>query len=229
MLAKPPYPSFNQFVLSLQTHEQTILLEDASNDPPEQYQAFYTRRGRGRSRGGRFSSNGRGFNPVANNNNFGGTSRQNNPRYTYNENQFRRRSEEEQGDKLQNREDNTNNSNCQICGKRGHTAIKCWSRFDHSIQPEEQLKEALAAMHMHEDIDPTLYADSGATKHVMSNPGKIDKLSKYYGNDSLYVGDGNSLKISHIGEGKIQTKNGSLKLMEVLIVPEIRKNLLSVG
>ena len=28
---------------------------------------------------------------------------------------------------------------CQICGKQNHTALKCWNRFDHSFQPEDEL------------------------------------------------------------------------------------------
>ena len=39
----------------------------------------------------------------------------------------------------------------------------------------------------------------------------------------------NSLDITHVGEGLIDTKEGSLKLNNVLIVPEIKKNLLSVS
>lgn len=172
MLSKPPYPSYNQFILSLQNHEQAMMLEEASNNPPEQYQAFYSRRGRGHGRGGRFSSSGRGFGPAANQNSFGSSSRQSHFKYSTNDGRFKRKEEEGHGAQTSKKEENYSPLLCQICDKRGHTAIKCWSRFDHSIQPEEQLREALAAMHMHEDIDPTLYADSGATKHVMNNPGK---------------------------------------------------------
>lgn len=170
MLSKPPYPSYNQFVLSLQSHEQTLLLEESSNDHLEPHQAFYSRRGRGRGRGGRFNSSGRGFGPAANQHHFRSSSNQNNFRHPANNNQFKGRSEEHQ--RSLRKEENFTNVVCQICGKTNHTAVKCWSRFDHSVQPEDQLAQALSAMQMHDDIDPTLYADSGATKHVMNDAGQ---------------------------------------------------------
>ena len=74
-----------------------------------------------------------------------------------------------------------------------------------------------------------MYADSGATTHILNNPGKVSKLKTYKGGDLLYVGNGDSLDITHIGEGDIYTENGKLKLKNVLIVPDIKKNLLSIG
>ena len=62
---------------------------------------------------------------------------------------------------------------CQICGKRNHTTIKCWSIFDHSIQPEEEQPQALAALNINEEHDPALYADSSTTTHIMNHTGKI--------------------------------------------------------
>ena len=82
---------------------------------------------------------------------------------------------------------------------------------------------------MKDEDDNALYADSGATTHILNNPGKISQLKTYKGGDSLYVGNGDSLDITHIGEGDIYSKNGKLKLKNVLIVPDIKKNLLSIG
>ena len=55
------------------------------------------------------------------------------------------------------------------------------------------------------------------------------KIKNYKGNETIFIGNGESLNISHIGEGKIQTNNGILNLKNVLIVPDIKKNLMSVG
>ncbi|TXG63956.1 hypothetical protein EZV62_010950 [Acer yangbiense] len=118
---------------------------------------------------------------------------------------------------------------CQICGKFNHTALECWNRFDHSYQPEDHLPKALAAMNLKNKDDPNLYADSGATTHILNDPGKLSKVMRYKGNDTILVGNGESLNISHIGEGKIETKDGTLDLKNVLIVPNIKKNLISVG
>ena len=71
MLTKPPYPSFNQFVMALQGHEQTVLTQrNEEKHFLDQAQVFFTQRGRGRGRRGggngrgNFNSRGRGFIPA---------------------------------------------------------------------------------------------------------------------------------------------------------------------
>ncbi|GKV27057.1 hypothetical protein SLEP1_g36265 [Rubroshorea leprosula] len=59
---------------------------------------------------------------------------------------------------------------------RGHTALKCWYRFDHAYQSEE-LPQALAALTMMEDKDKNVYIDIGATDHMTADPG--EELCKY--------------------------------------------------
>ena len=117
----------------------------------------------------------------------------------------------------------------QIYGKQNHTTLKYWNHFDHSFQPENELPQAIAALAIKDEDDNALYDDSGDVTHILNNPGKVSKLKTYKGGDSLYVGNGDSLDITHIGEGDIYTENGKLKLKNILIVPEIKKNLLSIG
>ena len=65
MLTKPPYPSYNQFIMSLKAHEQMIQLESRYSEHSTNHeQAYYGGRGRGRQYGGRFNSRGRGFIPA---------------------------------------------------------------------------------------------------------------------------------------------------------------------
>lgn len=59
-------------------------------------------------------------------------------------------------------------------------------------------------------------------------PNKICKTYPYNGKDAIYVGNGNSLPISHVGSTKIKTNNGDLNLNKILVVPGSRKNLLLV-
>ncbi|XP_074575272.1 uncharacterized protein LOC141831767 [Curcuma longa] len=107
MVTKPPYPTFNQFVLALQGHEQILQIQrDEERVYVEHAQAFFGQRGRGRNnRGGRgsFNSKGRGFTlqqqPSSNK--------------------------------------STGKIACQICGKYNHGAIDCWHRFDYSYQSED--------------------------------------------------------------------------------------------
>lgn len=85
-------------------------------------------------------------------------------------------------------------------------------------------------MHINdEDDDPAFYADSGATTHITNNLSNTRKIILYKGNDSLYVGKGKGLKITHIGDIVLNINHGCLNLKYVLIVPDIKKNLLSVG
>lgn len=66
MLAKPPYPSFTQFVSALQGHEQSLLDEVKEKKQHINHeQAFFGQRWRGRGNGGRFNSRGRGEFPSA--------------------------------------------------------------------------------------------------------------------------------------------------------------------
>lgn len=64
---------------------------------------------------------------------------------------------------------------------------------------------------------------------MTNDAGKLSYIKPYHGNDIIYVGDGNSLSISHTGEININTQYGQLNLKDVLVVPDLKKHLLSVG
>lgn len=117
---------------------------------------------------------------------------------------------------------------CQICSRPYHSAINCWNIFDFSYQSEET-PQALAALSLNDTVDDTFYVDSGATSHMTNNAGKLLNPKIYEGPDTIYVGNGNELSISHIGNAHMFTKHGKLLLKDVLEVPELKKNLLSVG
>ena len=107
--------------------------------------------------------------------------------------------------------------------------MDCWNIFDYSYQAEE-IPQALATMALNEEEkDPTFYIDSGATTHITNNVGKMTQITPYKGNDAIFVGNGEALRISHIGEARLKTKHRDLKLKNLLVVPEIKKNLLSIG
>ena len=54
-------------------------------------------------------------------------------------------------------------------------------------------------------MDQAWYVDSGATNHVTANLNNLSVRSEYKGNDKLYVGNGNQLKISHVGDTRIKS------------------------
>nr|GLL27111.1 hypothetical protein L195_g010371 [Ipomoea trifida] len=206
MVTKPPYPTFNQFLLALQGYEQTIASQKEEEKNYIEYnQALFSQRGRGRGRRGSFNSKGRGFTPAGRYNNAGS-------------NNFKRDGtngivQQSKGDK----------PTCQICGKLNHIALDCWYRFDYSYQSED-LPQALAALTLNNN-DPSFYMDSGATAHMTNNAGMLSYTKPYKGNDVIYVGNGNKLDITHSGNACI----GELNLKDVLVVPKLKKNLISVS
>ncbi|KAG7966996.1 hypothetical protein I3843_08G077300 [Carya illinoinensis] len=118
---------------------------------------------------------------------------------------------------------------CQICGKQGHTAIKCWHRFDHALQPDD-IPQALAALTLENNIHDTEWtADTGASAHMTGNSGMLSNLRQYLGHDAVLIGDGSLHTITHIGDTIIQSGHSFIKLKDVLLVPDLAKNLLSIS
>jgi hypothetical protein len=73
------------------------------------------------------------------------------------------------------RPDNPNNPykdhQCQVCGKLGHTALRCWKRFDKNYNGPDKVANAASTSY---NFDPAWYADSAATDHIT---GDLDKLT----------------------------------------------------
>ncbi|KAK1577018.1 hypothetical protein Q3G72_018477 [Acer saccharum] len=170
---------------------------------------------------------------------------------------------------------NNNRPTCQICGRIGHSAQRCYNRFDRSYQSpstshntnnsgsannsgtQGQNQSNGSGSSSHENlsnsnnnfqanynqtsayiaspesvIDPVWYADSGASGHVTSDLGKLSTFSHYKGCEKLTVGSGDQLEIANIGHATVVSHTcpaKSLKLRNVLHVPHIAKNLLSIS
>ena len=155
MLSKPPYLSYNQFVLDLQGHEQMIMTKNGENKESINHeQSYLTQRGRERNREGRLLSRGRGFTPIRQfNHNATSDQRQNvHPSIRNLRNSFNNQLPPQQ--KLQKSEGTLI---CQICNKANHSALDWSNRFDYSYQSEE-IPQALDAMARHEEEkDPNFY------------------------------------------------------------------------
>lgn len=59
---------------------------------------------------------------------------------------------------------------------------------------------------MAESTNADWFPDTGATAHVTDNAGKLSNLVPYKGADSVMVGNGARLRISHVGTGNIPTE-----------------------
>ncbi|KAG8479536.1 hypothetical protein CXB51_029176 [Gossypium anomalum] len=73
------------------------------------------------------------------------------------------------------------------------------------------------------------YPDSGASHHVCRDPIALRDTTLYLGKSSLLIGDRTLAKIVSIGSNNLSTPLKLLCLSNVLCVPSIRKNLLSVS
>ncbi|KAG8493268.1 hypothetical protein CXB51_010719 [Gossypium anomalum] len=73
------------------------------------------------------------------------------------------------------------------------------------------------------------YPDSGASHHVCRDPMALRDTTPYSGTSSLLMGDGTPAQIVSLGSRNLSTPLKLLRLSNVLCVPSIRKNLLSVS
>ncbi|KAL4281085.1 hypothetical protein GQ457_03G012870 [Hibiscus cannabinus] len=140
---------------------------------------------------------------------------------------------------------------CQLCGRIGHLINRCYYRFDqtydgYSINLVEEVADCPkaegdsfhqegAAMFATEDFSPVVcedaawFPDSGATAHLTPDLGKFITSSPYTGSGKITVANGMAVPISHIGRSSLATNSRSLFLSNLLHVPCVNKNLLSVS
>ncbi|GFS35858.1 hypothetical protein Acr_00g0042540 [Actinidia rufa] len=96
-------------------------------------------------------------------------------------------------------------------------------------QNSANLAEAFAARSILDSNNSDWYPDSSATSHMTHDPEGVDVPVVYSGNERVMVGNGQSLPISHIGSVSTLIPKSSLLLSNVLVVPGIKKNLISIS
>lgn len=73
---------------------------------------------------------------------------------------------------------------------------------------------------------PNVYVDTGVTTHMTTSTSHLDPASTYTVNDQFAFGNGH---ISHISHIRTLALSKDIKLSDVIIVPNITKNLLSIS
>jgi histone deacetylase 1/2 len=77
--------------------------------------------------------------------------------------------------------------------------------------------------------DPTWYMDTGATDHMTNQLEKLHMKEVYQGKEHVHTADGTGMRILHVGQAFLPTPSSKpLRLRNVLHVPAITKNLLSI-
>lgn len=78
-------------------------------------------------------------------------------------------------------------------------------------------------------IDSGWYVNSGASNHVANDHNSLTNAYEYGGKERVIVGNGRALPITHIGSCHIPADVALLNLHNMLCVPAIAKNLISVS
>ncbi|KAK9912822.1 hypothetical protein M0R45_036662 [Rubus argutus] len=116
---------------------------------------------------------------------------------------------------------------CQYCGKDNHTADRCFFLIGFPGQQQQQNSSShqASAMLATNQYTPQYWlADSGATNHMTSDAQVLSNITSMPTSDSVQVGNGAQLPVTHFGN----TKLGSLILKNVLLIPELAAHLLSI-
>ena len=79
--------------------------------------------------------------------------------------------------------------------------------------------------------DPNWYPDSGATHCMTPDPHNLMEKTDYGGSERVIIGNGSGLQINQVGNSffKSDLSSHSFRLNNLLHVPHITKNLLSVS
>lgn len=123
--------------------------------------------------------------------------------------------------------DSSNRPTYQLCGKEGHTVLRCYKHFDASFTGPPK-KSAAAATTNSYGIDRNWYSDSDSTNQITSDLEKFSVRDKYHGGDQVHAANGTGMEIDQIGRNFVHTPNKDLVLNNVLYAPQASKNLVSV-
>jgi hypothetical protein len=97
-------------------------------------------------------------------------------------------------------------------------------RYDQSSEEDRSASAATISY----NVNPSWYAETRATDHITHNLEKMVVKEKYLGNDQVTVANGQGMYIRHIVQSNIHIASHTLILRNILHVPSITRNLLSL-
>ncbi|KAD5508217.1 hypothetical protein E3N88_15920 [Mikania micrantha] len=192
-------PSDTLHALQQLTSQLGLQLQPASTSN-QPPQALYTTRSFSRGRGNR--RGGRGGNQNSSRNSVGNRSQ-----FSWASNQ------------------NTVYGTCNRCGI-GHIPSQCPNRDPATVRTRQP--SANYADYRSQASTSTWLPDTGSSNHVSPDFAGFEHSEPYFGDDNLHVGNGTPLPILHIGSTRLYSPSKTFSLHNILHVPEIKTNLLSV-
>ncbi|KAF3772871.1 Retrovirus-related Pol polyprotein from transposon TNT 1-94 [Nymphaea thermarum] len=146
-------------------------------------------------------------------------------------------------------------STCFYCNKKGHVKSECWHNPQNkgnqgrrenkaaagstssslSSTPnvpadvQQLLMTALSKLNLKQNDQGEWYVDSGAAAHVTGETDNLSSVFPYLDKGSVVTGDGSHHTITHIGNAQISMGSSSIPLKNVLVVPSVKKNIVSVS
>jgi len=72
------------------------------------------------------------------------------------------------------------------------------------------------------------FMDTGATSHLTADTSSLSSISNKCNISSIYVGDGSTIPVTNMGHSTLPSSHRTLHLHNVLVTPQIIKNLISV-
>ncbi|KAL9438313.1 hypothetical protein AB3S75_024063 [Citrus x aurantiifolia] len=131
---------------------------------------------------------------------------------------------------------------CQICFRFNHTAVECRDRFNRNFVPNflapapnhfpnQHQRRRVTFITTSEGVaDQGWFLDSGVTHHLTNIVQNLSDGKIYFSSNLLTVGNGQGLRITHIGYTQLYTSFSTcLQLQNSLCVPQITKNLISIS
>ncbi|XP_073362953.1 uncharacterized protein [Aegilops tauschii subsp. strangulata] len=99
---------------------------------------------------------------------------------------------------------------CQICGKVGHPAWKCWKRYDSAYQGGEERSANMTAPQY--GVDTNWYMDSGATDHITGDLEKLTVRERYTDNDQIHAANGSETGSKNDAENVVTQRDFMLHI-----------------
>ncbi|RVW14812.1 Retrovirus-related Pol polyprotein from transposon RE1 [Vitis vinifera] len=131
---------------------------------------------------------------------------------------------------------------CQWCSTQGHVVSRCplFRQQFPQVQPPSRPGNSSqsrppapwqAQANVTTTIPPntTWLLDSGASHHVTTDLHNLALHSPFDGTDEIMIGDDSGLPISHTGSTSLTTPSHSFTLSNVLCVPTMKRNLISIS